>query len=253
MIRIIKSSEPPSVLKDNCSEWTKNLDDAVNKYGAYSKIPKAEKEKLLKYYRLKEIQDELAKASYRKCAFCECIPSEGGNLEVEHFAPKSLYHKLTFEWDNLLPICRKCNDSKSNHDTIKEPILNPSIDDTEKYIDFNLINMVAKGDTEYYEKASLTIDVCSLNGTRLLKARADLLVRLSEYQQKLSQCLKEIEQASTERIKSNKIRKLKESIETIEELGDKSEKYSLFSKRFLEKSQEYFEAKEILNNINNDN
>ena len=65
--------------------------------------------------------------------------------------------------------------------------------------------------------------------------------------------LKEIEQASTERIKSNKIRKLKESIETIEELGDKSEKYSLFSKRFLEKSQEYFEAKEILNNINNDN
>ena len=70
MIRIIKSSEPPSVLKDNCSEWTKNLDDAVNKYGAYSKIPKDEKEKLLKYYRLKEIQDELAKASYRKCAFC---------------------------------------------------------------------------------------------------------------------------------------------------------------------------------------
>lgn len=249
MIRITKSSDPPNILKENGNIWTKNLDDAVNKYGTYSKIPKAEKEKLLKYYRVKEIQDELAKASYGKCAFCECIPSEGGNLEVEHFIPKSLNHKLTFEWSNLLPVCRKCNDSKSNHDTVKEPILNPSIDDTERYIDFEYIRMIAKKGTEYYEQALLTIEVCSLNGSRLLRARADILIRLSEYEQKLPQCLKEIEAATTDRVKSNRIRNLKESIETIERLGDKCEKYSLFSKRFLENSQEYVEAKRILNNI----
>lgn len=248
MIKIIKPFEPPIVLKNNCIEWTKNLDDAVNKYGGYSNIPKVEKEKLLRFYRLKDIQNELSNASYNKCAFCECIPSEGGNLEVEHFAPKSLYHKLAFEWNNLLPICRKCNDSKSDHDTIKEPILNPSIEDAEKYIDFNLINIVAKQETECYEKALLTIEVCSLNRTSLLRARADLLVRLSEYQEKLSECLKEIEQAPTIRIRKNKIRKLKESIETIETLRNKSEKYSLFSKRFLDGCHEYLKAKEIINN-----
>lgn len=250
MIRINKPSEPPRVLKDNCIEWTKNLDNAVNKYGKYSEIPKDEKEKLLKFYRLKDIQDELSKSSYKKCSFCECIPSEGGNLEVEHFAPKSLYHKLAFEWSNLLPICRKCNESKSDHDTIQEPILNPSNEDTEKYIDFDLISMVGKIETECYEKARLTIEVCSLNGTRLLKSRAELLVRLTEYQQKLTEYSKEIEQAPTDRIKKNKIRKLKESIETIDSLSDRSEKYSLFTKRFLEKSQEYLKAKDILNNDN---
>lgn len=253
MIKINKSSEPPSVLKNNCVEWTKKLDDAVNKYGEYSKIPKEEKDKLLKHYRSKDIQSELSKASYGKCVFCECIPSEGGNLEVEHFAPKSLYHNLAFDWDNLLPVCRKCNESKFNHDTIKEPILNPSLDETENYIDFMDLTMQAKGENEYYKIAELTIEVCNLNGIRLLKSRAELLIRLSGYQQTLAKSLKEIEQSSTERIKLNKTRSLRDSIEIIEELGNKCEKYSLFSKRFLEKSKEYLKAKEILSNINNNN
>lgn len=247
MIKINKSIIPPKILATNCESWTKKLDDAVQKYGEYSQIPDNEKEKLIRHYRHTDIQEELAKASYRKCAFCESIPSESGNLEVEHFAPKSLYHKLTFDWDNLLPICRKCNDSKSNHDTLKEPILNPSIIDAENYVDFDFITMIPEEKVENLKEVELTIEVCSLNAPRLLRARSELLVRLSEYQQRLEEYLREIEQAPTERIKSNKIRKLRDSIETIETLAVETEKYSLFSKKFLEKNKTYLQAKKVLN------
>lgn len=51
MIKINKSLEPPIILKNNAKKWTKDLDEAVKKYGGYSKIPRDEKEKLLKFYK----------------------------------------------------------------------------------------------------------------------------------------------------------------------------------------------------------
>ena len=73
MIKIHKPAAP-QILVDNKATWTKNLLDAINTYGGYSKIPESEKNSLLSHYRHKDIQAALFASSHHKCAFCECIP-----------------------------------------------------------------------------------------------------------------------------------------------------------------------------------
>ena len=41
-------------------------------------------------------------------------------MEVEHFHPKSLYPNEVISWENLLPICKRCNSSKGAD---SEPVL----------------------------------------------------------------------------------------------------------------------------------
>jgi len=229
MIRINKSVTPPQILLDNKEKWTSALIEAIKEYGEYSKIPKVEKEKLLHHYRHDEIQRELFQCSHNKCAFCECIPSEGGNIEVEHFVPKSIYYRLAFDWGNLLPVCRKCNEAKSDFDTVKEPIVNPCKEDPEQFFDFNLLNIIPSNDTADLEIARTTILVCNLNSTRLFKARADLLLNLSIYQDDLQSWLLEIESAESPLKKRNRIMSLINSIDAIDLLKCKEEKYSVFS------------------------
>lgn len=47
-----------------------------------------------------------------RCGYCEANYSVTGNLEVEHYRPKSHYYWLAAEWSNLLPSCNKCNNGK---------------------------------------------------------------------------------------------------------------------------------------------
>lgn len=248
MIKINKSKNPPNILKKNKEKWTNNLVAAVNKYGKYSEIPKKEREKLLKFYRSKEIQKALSISSLGKCAFCECIPSESGNLEVEHFAPKSIYYELAFDWDNFLPVCRNCNAAKLAHDTKKEPIVNPSKENPEVFFDFNYISMIPSTNSPDKQKSERTIEVCDLNATRLVKARADLLVGLTNYINVLKEWINQFEEVDTTIKKGHRIVNLRNSIEMIENLATKKEKYSLYSKFFLEKSKTYKKAKDIIEN-----
>lgn len=246
MIKINKSNDPPQILKENKKIWTDNLINAVKQYGGYSSIPKDEKEKLLKNYRHKEIQSALSESSFGKCAFCECIPSESGYLEVEHFAPKSIYYQLAFDWDNLLPVCRICNEAKSSHDTIIEPIVNPSKEDPKSFFDFNYILMVPLRECLDQDKAERTIEVCNLNSNGLVRARSDLLIQLTNYIKTLKSWINEFESADTDRKKKNRITKLIDSLEIIDSLTDSKEKYSFYSQNFLEKNPIYIKAKEIV-------
>lgn len=69
--------------------------------------------------------DSLTKLYANKCAICE--RNRGAELEVDHYRPKKErnnstdtqynqpgYYWLCYEWSNLLPLCSKCNGSKSN-------------------------------------------------------------------------------------------------------------------------------------------
>lgn len=60
-----------------------------------------------------------------KCAFCE--RSRGTELQVDHYRPKKArnnntnqhynqpgYYWLCYEWSNLIPLCSRCNQIKSN-------------------------------------------------------------------------------------------------------------------------------------------
>ncbi len=114
MVSRVKSSIPPMGLVD--VKWddikadvlvTQN-DHIVNK----------------KCYRDSTIE-ELISLYKNKCAVCE--RDRGIELQVDHFRPQKArtytknpqynnpgYYWLTYEWSNLIPLCSKCNQEKSN-------------------------------------------------------------------------------------------------------------------------------------------
>lgn len=244
MIKLNRNSKP-QVLEENEYTWLCNLKTAIAAYGDYASIPNDEKAKLTKFYRHDDIKAELFTSSNDKCAFCECKPAEGGNIEVEHFKPKSIHPEFTFSWENLLPSCRKCNGSKSDHDTVKEPIINPYEIDPETVFEYNDIRILAKhGDNENI--GNKTIEVCSLNSVRLMKPRSEILVNLYFFNDTLEAALADYREAPTDAKKRNRLRSISEAVEKIEQLTESQEKYSSFCASFLKNSDVYNRAKILI-------
>lgn len=248
MIKINKMP-PPQILIDNKETWTAALNDAISKYGGYNKIPFAEKESLISHYRHKGIKKALAESSHDKCAFCECKPGESGNIEVEHFAPKSRYPDKTFEWDNLLPVCRKCNEAKSDFDTVEEPIIDPSKIDPETILTYNCLRICPISGTEYEKGVETTIEVCNLNSNRLYKARAQLMQSLTEYADGLEDKIELIAEADTDRKRITRITKLRNSLDEIDSLLEDYNAYAGYCRWFVSQCPEYIEAKKLVSGV----
>lgn len=79
-------------------------------------------------------------------------------MEVEHFHDKNRYKDEVVQWDNLLLSCKKCNVHKGNHDTITDPIIDPTKLDPKEHILF--YHFMLKGKSAL---GSLTVDVLNLN------------------------------------------------------------------------------------------
>lgn len=244
MIKLDRPPEP-SVLKEKGTEWTAALMEAVTTFGSYKGIPDADKEQLLSHYRHQEIKAALAGSSNGKCAFCECIPTEGGYIAVEHFKPKSIYPGATFEWSNLLPSCSQCNGSKLNHDTVVEPIANPYDIDPMEIFCYDGISMKPINGT-HYALAKKTIETCGLETIRLWKPRADILVNLMAFTSTLSEAINEFLEADTDKKKTIRARKLNEALQTIESLMHPSSKLSAFCRDYLQKCDVYQNAKSLV-------
>lgn len=105
------------------------------------------------------LKESLLSLSNGKCAYCECdLKEESKYMEVEHFEDKDSFPNKVLEWDNLLPSCKRCNGSKSTHDVIFEPIINPFLDEPSTHLYFRLYRMKGKD-----AKGKQTIDVVDLN------------------------------------------------------------------------------------------
>ncbi|MCG3885825.1 HNH endonuclease [Photobacterium leiognathi] len=245
MIKLERTPKP-QILIDNETIWTTNLLDAISAYGSYSKIPKEQKEKLLAHYRHESIKNSLFNSSLHKCAFCETKPSESGNIEVEHFLPKSSHPNLAFKWENFLPACRKCNGSKSDHDSLNEPIINPYDTDPDDVFSYKDIRISANSN-EHQSLGEMTIKVCSLNSVRLMKPRAEILVSLHSFSIAIEEATQDYFDADTDQKRRNRKRKLREALETIESLTTPSEKFSGFCKSYLSECEPYNLAKKIIN------
>ena len=245
MIKIQKQNAP-RVLIDNQDAWTKNLLKAVESYGGYSNIPDAEKKSLLSHYKHKDIQKILFESSHQKCAFCECKPGESSNIEVEHFEPKSIYPELAFEWNNLLPSCRKCNEAKLDFDTRVSPIINPTIEDPENLLTYFLLRIVPINGTGEELKAQNTIDVCNLNCERLYDVRSTLMKTMMEYIDDLKTKFEWIEEADTQQKRRYRITKLSNSIDIIDSMIKEDNAYSGFWKWLISQFPEYHKAKRII-------
>lgn len=74
------------------------------------------------HYKGYDVQQALRRDFNWKCAYCES-PLEKGSFGVEHYRPKGGvagcdhpgYWWLAFEWSNLLPTCRPCNQGLLQH------------------------------------------------------------------------------------------------------------------------------------------
>lgn len=241
MIKLDRPANIPQILQDNAQEWTDNLLSLVQEYGSYTKIPQAKKAAALTHYRHQEIKDILFETTYRKCAFCEGFPEDNGNIEIEHFHPKSLYPDEAFSWENFLPCCRKCNSAKDAHDTKVKSIINPYINNPENHLEVSFMRLTGK------DRIGLeTIKVCGLKGTRLYRPYSELLVQFHQYEDDLSTALEEYKLKKTPTTQKNQLVKIKESIERLEGLMDKKSKYSFFCSSFILSSQYYLIAKGLI-------
>lgn len=114
MIHRLKQTKPPKgLLSDDC-RIAKN-DALIKKFAHIIQD---------KYYK-DATKGSLLKLYENKCAFCETI--RGTEIQIDHFRPKKPrlnirnskynqpgYYWLCYEWTNLIPLCSKCNQIKSN-------------------------------------------------------------------------------------------------------------------------------------------
>ena len=242
MIRINKPPNPPNYLIKKQSE----LKNAIQKYKSIDIIPYTEKKKILNSYKHHEVKKALFDASYNKCAYCES-KSEGNYLEVEHFAPKSLYPELSIDWDNLLPSCKQCNISKGKHDTIRDPIINPCNIDPIPFFKYSNLKIYPSNKAPDQNLALRTIQVCRLNRTRLVEDRIKILKALANWETEIEKKLLELNNLGVIIKTRNVFLDLCENIEAFENLARDFEISSGLCKYFLSESKVYKNAKKFIN------
>lgn len=122
-------------------------------------------------WNLPYIKKALLSFSYNKCSYCETdLQVECKYIEVEHFHPKGLYENEVLDWENLLPSCKKCNCTKKDHDTISEPIIDPSLIDPKLHLKSGYYRIQGKDDL-----GKLTVSVLDLNNAdRLVIKRFEI-------------------------------------------------------------------------------
>jgi uncharacterized protein (TIGR02646 family) len=135
----------------------------------------------------KDALDEMSNT----CVFCQQkLTIATGNEDarsIEHFRPKSKYWWLAYSWDNLFPVCIKCNQSKSDdfeclgapityirtgdlanihslaadYQGVENPkLLHPELDEPETHLKYDLKGKVENDNSD---KGKYTISTCKLN------------------------------------------------------------------------------------------
>ena len=124
------------------------------------------------------------------CAYCERLCENRGGLsqnEVDHFRPRSFANHLTFEWVNMMYICRGCNRNKDDGifglqvDTLG--FVNPREPNAEKYFGFDLqtgapVPHPSLEDDLHKEKAERTIAALNLDRYDINEMRLNHLGRV---------------------------------------------------------------------------
>lgn len=239
MIKLDRGSEP-QYLVDNKARWLRELNGAITKYRRFSEIPSGERENLIRHYKDRQIKSPLVASSHEKCAFCESLPGETGYPEIDHFKPKALYPLNVFDWDNLLPVCKKCNIQKGTHDTVKEPVIDPYKDDPELAFEYECLQIKARTGA-MAAVAQRTIDLCGLNGLRLVTQRAEILNALQSFEQHL-------ENAVSSKVPA---RNLQAALSAIRVFEQPEHKFAGFCRAFLNNSKSYQLAKTMIGGIGN--
>jgi len=243
VIKLIRAVEP-IVLTTNKAAWTRALIDKVDEYGDYKAIPDAIKDKVVSHYRHADIKEVLFETTFKKCAFCECLPEDGGGfVQVEHFYPKSIYYSECFSWDNFLPACSVCNTNKGDLDTREIEIINPYNDDPNENFHCKFLKILPNHNNV---KAINTEREIELNSNRLINSRTELLRKLQILTEELRDLIEIFNGADTQRKINSRRNKLVEKIEEIEKYMQPQSIHSYFCTQVIITDSYYIISKSII-------
>lgn len=109
------------------------------------------------------IRKKLLEMTNSKCSYCEEKIDQGCvEVHIDHYHDKSSYPDEVVDWNNLLPSCAHCNKAKHNHDTYKEPIIDPTKADPREI--FYIKNYwYCSYDIDQNSLGNISIDVLDLN------------------------------------------------------------------------------------------
>lgn len=146
-------------------EKPKRLTDDV-----IAKLTQKYKDDKTNVWKKKYITKSLLTMSADKCCFCETkLQEESKYMEVEHFHPKKLYPDEVMSWDNLLPICKRCNVNKLDHDTVTDLIIHPVKNNPKEHLKL-LDGGILRGITQLGKR---TVAVVKLNKDQKLDVIRD--------------------------------------------------------------------------------
>jgi len=113
--------------------------------------------------------------------YCESALEVTAYLEIDHYVAKTVTPALAFEWTNLLPACRLCNNAKGEQDH-NSALLKPDADDPEPYFwihpDTGKLEPHPKLDAAKSHRAHETIRLCGLQRPALCTKRVEMLTRV---------------------------------------------------------------------------
>lgn len=168
MVRL-RRGPPPSDLLRNGGKWTQRW-RAIHGGAQTGDWATTAAKKLL--------CGELRSLAYGKCAFCEGVLGVTTYLEIEHYTAKTVDPSLAFHWENLFPICRLCNNAKSDVDHAGD-LLRPDVDDPESLLWLNPDNGElqprASLDAGQLRRIKRTIDLCDLQRGPLCTKRIEMM------------------------------------------------------------------------------
>lgn len=123
------------------------------------------------------LRKALRNLTHGKCAYCESRLDVSTGAEIEHFVAKTLERRRAFDWENLFPACRLCNQSKGDRDH-QGMLLKPDVDDPEPYFWLRPNGELAPfgSDERRRRCAEETIATCRLQRGPLCRNRQHVMI-----------------------------------------------------------------------------
>jgi uncharacterized protein (TIGR02646 family) len=172
MVHTPRSLPTPTQLVKHGKRWTARFQAALNAR-SQSDWATAHAKRILRA--------ALRDLAYGKCVFCESALEVTAYLEIEHYVAKTVTPTLAFEWTNLLPACRLCNNAKGEHDH-KGALLKPDAEDPEPYFwihsDTGRLEPHPKLNAAQSNRVHQTIQLCDLQRPALCTKRVEMLMRV---------------------------------------------------------------------------
>lgn len=248
MIKVQKTAEP-LILTTNKLQWTADLKQAIARVGGYAKLKKADKEKYLYHYKHDDIHAALKNgAMAERCVYCEC-DIKGGDPNVEHYHPKSIYVDETFLWDNLFSSCVRCNRPKGSFDTKNEPFIHPVNEDPEEFLTYNHLTICCRyGTGVNHQKAKNVIEKCDLCRDELIPSLSDRLLLITKYTQQLKPIIDKYYGYSQNKKKLEVANDLLSKLRGIKQLSLPSHEHTGFTRECIRRNVYVEQALAIVNN-----